>query len=268
MPHEIIQQQSTQCLRNRDGGNFRHIAVSNVPDMKENYEISDSQQVNYGTRISHNFLETPLLVQIQPILQQKKTNHLKDQAIQMSATHPMTSTKSQLIIGRDKLESDAVIQRAAAEKLEKSATTLDESEKETKDALPVLSFSRTDYPATSLLFDEYAESISESVILTYDPTKAEKEKRRTQAQFRGIKVDAEYGKVEYYDGPDSLPRIKSKESCSVDEFPYACTSEGGIDSVIAMVPKKEQSSQGGKLSSFIQKHNLTKGDKFQVEFTD
>jgi RHS repeat-associated protein len=47
-----------------------------------------------------------------------------------------------------------------------------------------------------------------------------------------------------------------------DEYPYASTYEGGIGSLVAYVPAKEQSIQGGQLSAFYS--TLEQGEQFFV----
>ena len=52
---------------------------------------------------------------------------------------------------------------------------------------------------------------------------------------------------------------------SYDEYPFACTSEGGTDSRVAAVPKDEQNIQGGQISALIRHNNMQSGDRFRVE---
>jgi len=57
------------------------------------------------------------------------------------------------------------------------------------------------------------------------------------------------------------PAIAGK---SLDEFPFASSKEGGAGANVAEVDKKEQNKQGGKMSSFYQKHNIPDGGAFKV----
>lgn len=53
---------------------------------------------------------------------------------------------------------------------------------------------------------------------------------------------------------------------SLDEYPFACSAQGGAGSCVAPVPQAEQSYQGGVLSQFFQRHGIGEGDPFNVEF--
>ncbi len=55
---------------------------------------------------------------------------------------------------------------------------------------------------------------------------------------------------------------------SLDEYPFASTKEGGLGANVKSVPVKEQSIQGGTMSSFYQNNNIKDGDKFIVEIID
>jgi uncharacterized Zn-binding protein involved in type VI secretion len=58
---------------------------------------------------------------------------------------------------------------------------------------------------------------------------------------------------------------------SLDEFPFASCKEGGKDlsvdkdPAVAAIDKREQNKQGGKMSSFYQKHNIPDGGAFVVK---
>ena len=52
---------------------------------------------------------------------------------------------------------------------------------------------------------------------------------------------------------------------SLDEYPFASTKQGGAGARVQSVPRSEQCSQGGCLSSFYRKNNIQDGDAFQVE---
>lgn len=53
-----------------------------------------------------------------------------------------------------------------------------------------------------------------------------------------------------------------KDGTTRDEYPYASTYEGGVGSLVAYVPAKEQSIQGGQLSAFYS--TLDQGEQFFV----
>jgi RHS repeat-associated protein len=51
---------------------------------------------------------------------------------------------------------------------------------------------------------------------------------------------------------------------SLDEYPFACTAQGGCGSFVRSVPAAEQSYQGGVLSRFFQNNGVGVGDPFNV----
>lgn len=53
---------------------------------------------------------------------------------------------------------------------------------------------------------------------------------------------------------------------SLDEYPFACSAQGGCGSFVRAVPVGEQSYQGGVLSRFFQDHGVSSGDSFDVRF--
>lgn len=53
---------------------------------------------------------------------------------------------------------------------------------------------------------------------------------------------------------------------SLDEYPFACSEEGGAGSIVREVPRGEQNYQGGKLSRFFQNFGVRPGDPFNVTF--
>lgn len=53
---------------------------------------------------------------------------------------------------------------------------------------------------------------------------------------------------------------------SLDEYPFACSVQGGCGSFVNPVPVGEQRYQGGVLSSFFQKSGIGPGDPFDVMF--
>jgi len=53
---------------------------------------------------------------------------------------------------------------------------------------------------------------------------------------------------------------------SLDEYPFACSAQGGCGSFVRPVPIGEQSYQGGVLSRFFQNNGVQPGDPFYVQF--
>ncbi|VIO79001.1 hypothetical protein CI1B_76300 [Bradyrhizobium ivorense] len=50
-----------------------------------------------------------------------------------------------------------------------------------------------------------------------------------------------------------------------DEYPFACTLEGGSASRIAHVPYSENRSAGSLMLAFFKRHNLHRGSHFRVQ---
>jgi hypothetical protein len=53
---------------------------------------------------------------------------------------------------------------------------------------------------------------------------------------------------------------------SLDEYPFASSTQGGAGAHVGPVPEAEQQYQGGVLSSFYQKNAIQEGDPFGVRF--
>ena len=53
---------------------------------------------------------------------------------------------------------------------------------------------------------------------------------------------------------------------SLDEYPFACSAQGGCGSFVRSVPQGEQSYQGGVLSRFFHNNGVGVGDPFNVVF--
>ena len=69
------------------------------------------------------------------------------------------------------------------------------------------------------------------------------------------------------DHKSQVPRILSR-----DEYPFACTLEGGHSTSIEHIPPFQNSTQGGLISSFIRTHGLAPNcgelSKFIVKITN
>jgi hypothetical protein len=61
---------------------------------------------------------------------------------------------------------------------------------------------------------------------------------------------------------EACGKFKGPDTC--DEYPFASSYEGGAGALVTSVPRSEQNSQGGTLSSFYQKHGLGDKDAFDV----
>jgi RHS repeat-associated protein len=53
---------------------------------------------------------------------------------------------------------------------------------------------------------------------------------------------------------------------SLDEYPFACSAQGGCGATVRPVPVAEQSYQGGVLRQFFAKNDVKPGDPFEVRF--
>lgn len=60
-------------------------------------------------------------------------------------------------------------------------------------------------------------------------------------------------------------KAKGPPGTSLDEFPFASSAQGGAGAAVAPIPVGEQNAQGGKLSSFYQKHGITNGNAYIVK---
>jgi uncharacterized Zn-binding protein involved in type VI secretion len=58
---------------------------------------------------------------------------------------------------------------------------------------------------------------------------------------------------------------KGPAGTSLDEFPFASTTDGGEDATVTPIDVGEQCKQGGKMSSFYQNNGIGDGDSFIVQ---
>lgn len=58
-----------------------------------------------------------------------------------------------------------------------------------------------------------------------------------------------------------IPRILSR-----DEYPFACTLEGGKASWVGHIPGRENSAQGGLIAGFLRKHGIVAGQGLRSKF--
>ncbi len=58
-----------------------------------------------------------------------------------------------------------------------------------------------------------------------------------------------------------IPLILSR-----DEYPFACTKEGGGGAWVGHIPRKQNSAQGGLISRFRERHNIVAGRGEQSKF--
>ena len=96
--------------------------------------------------------------------------------------------------------------------------------------------------------------------------------RRTPAIAAHIRAAQAAGKPAILHRVIPVPRNRRPGACrgwrgpgSCDEYPFACTSDGGPGKAsIAGVPLREQKLQGGDLLAFYRRHRIGNGDPFVV----
>ncbi len=113
-------------------------------------------------------------------------------------------------------------------------------------ALPVLEFDSADFPKKTANMQKGMPPGQDSKQLTRQTSKSAIRKNRRAALKEATK------------GPSGT---------SLDEFPFASTTQGGAGAKVSAIPTEEQCAQGGKMSSFYQKHNIQDGDSFIVKIT-
>jgi Deoxyribonuclease NucA/NucB len=95
---------------------------------------------------------------------------------------------------------------------------------------------------------------------------------------------AGHPRVLTYSGPDLTIRASTRKEAmhfnhrsevfeiphdlSRDEYPFACTLEGGKSSWVGHIPPAQNSAQGGLIAAFLKRHNIVAGrgdlSKFEV----
>jgi hypothetical protein len=90
---------------------------------------------------------------------------------------------------------------------------------------------------------------------------------------------ARHPKVLTYNGPDMTLRRENRAAAmhyenagerfeiphilSRDEYPFACTLEGG-SGWVGHIPAAQNSAQGGLIAGFLRRHGITRGMRFEV----
>jgi uncharacterized Zn-binding protein involved in type VI secretion len=108
-------------------------------------------------------------------------------------------------------------------------------------ALPVVEFSETDFPNKT---KNMKKKMKKSKKLTRQ-TPRRKIRKNRRAALKGVK--------------------KATSGLSLDEFPFASSTQGGKGAAVAAIPVAEQNAQGGKLSSFYQNNNITNGKSYTIK---
>jgi hypothetical protein len=124
--------------------------------------------------------------------------------------------------------------------------------------VPIISY-QTHPNISDNIFDAQMDGAPK--VLTYDGTNPML--RRAAMRFSDVgKTGVVYsGKVPIVKpSPAFLHGAKTDR----DEYPFACTLEGGSASRIAHVPAGENRSAGALMLAFFNKHNMAKGSCFRV----
>lgn len=84
------------------------------------------------------------------------------------------------------------------------------------------------------------------------------------APTRLSRVDDAARRANRRDALRGQPRAPAGQS--LDEYPFACSAQGGCGATVSAVPVGEQSYQGGVLSQFFQRSGVQPGVPFDVMF--
>ncbi len=78
-----------------------------------------------------------------------------------------------------------------------------------------------------------------------------------------LRRQARLGAMTYDDGGavGEIPHILSR-----DEYPFACTLEGGRASWVGHIPGRENSAQGGLIAGFLRRHAIVAGQGERSKF--
>jgi Deoxyribonuclease NucA/NucB len=114
---------------------------------------------------------------------------------------------------------------------------------------PILSFDWTKHP---ILADNIwqAQMAGHPKVLTY--TGPDLTIRKTA---RGAAMHFKHGGLEY-----EIPHVLSR-----DEYPFACTAEGGKASWVGHIPSAQNSAQGGLIAAFLKANDIRPQTKFIVK---
>jgi uncharacterized Zn-binding protein involved in type VI secretion len=119
-------------------------------------------------------------------------------------------------------------------------TTANNMQAGTAIGMPVLEFSETDFPGKT---KNMKQKMNKRKVLSRETNRRAKRRNRRAALATSLPAGA---------------------GLSLDEFPFASSQQGGAGAAVSAIPESEQHAQGGKMSSFYQKHNIKKGQKFVV----
>jgi RHS repeat-associated protein len=121
---------------------------------------------------------------------------------------------------------------------------LGSTEERTAAEIPTVVFSRSRAPGIASTFDA---AVADGAPTTLNRT-------QDRALMRANRRDALRG------------QRAAPAGQSLDEYPFACTIQGGAGGCVRAVPRGEQHYQGGVLSSFFQRSGVADGDPFDVRF--
>jgi len=125
--------------------------------------------------------------------------------------------------------------------------------------LPLLTISYGTHPnIADNIFDAQMDGAPK--VLTYDGTNP-----IVRRAAMGFDDDGYSGKVPIL---KPNPAFLSGAKTDRDEYPFACTLEGGSASRIAHVPAGENRSAGALMLAFFNKHGMARGSHFRVRVAD
>lgn len=86
--------------------------------------------------------------------------------------------------------------------------------------------------------------------------------------YLGVQTNRDRNRLQAQTRGQQLVSSRHGRDTEIDEFPYASTYEGGIDSSIMHVPQSENRSHGGSLRGFFASSGLKDGYQFRVTVVD
>jgi hypothetical protein len=101
--------------------------------------------------------------------------------------------------------------------------------------------------------------------LASPPVNVAKTNRRLACGRQPFKTGAVPGPGKVRD--PATGKLKDTDWTSCDEFPFASTTAGGADAIVMGVARRENNTQGGLISAFMQKNEIAlkqNGGKFYV----
>jgi hypothetical protein len=126
--------------------------------------------------------------------------------------------------------------------------------------IPVLKISYQSHPnIADNIFDAQMDGAPK--VLTYDGTNPLLRRAAMRFYDEGKSAKVYSGRVPII---QPNPAFMKGAKTDRDEYPFACTKEGGSASRIAHVPAGENRSAGASMLAFFNKHRMIRGSYFRV----